>query len=465
MRGQYPPGPRDGLLGITLHGRFQSRPLEFVEEVARRYGDLAFVRLAWVRLYLVNRPELIREVLVSRLKSFQKIPRQTRALRKIEGNGLVVAEGEAWKRHRPVVQTAFHARFLACYANAVVDYARRRSDRWTPGVTFNLAEEMNQLALEIIAKVIFDVDWSDRAARLRDAVHVFREYMQKEISRPIMLPDWVPLPGRLRQRRAARAVDELLCALIRERRASGHDRPDMLSLMLSAAERVTGGPPVSDLQIRDEVATLFLAGHDTTSAALAWLWYLLARHPEVERRVVEEVDAALGQRPATYEDLTRLRYTEMAVRESMRLYPAAGFLYGRQATEDVHLAGYTLRRGSWVFISPYVVHRDAKYFKDPEVFDPERFAPGRVAEIPPYAYLPFGGGPRTCIGNGFAMMEIILAAATILQTFRLVLDQGEATAQMEIVLRPKGGLRMRALRRETKGAGAEVASAGGVRRA
>ena len=184
-----------------------------------------------------------------------------------------------------------------------------------------------------------------------------------------------------------------------------------------------------------------MAGHDTTSASLAWFWYLLARHPEAERRVLAEVDAVLGDRPATYEDVPRLRYTEMTVRESMRLYPAAGFLFTREAVEDVEVGGYTLPRGSWLVISPYVLHRDPDLFTDPEAFDPERFAPGRVDEIPSYAYLPFGGGPRICIGNSLATMEIVLVAATVLQKYRVLLapDQAEVEPEVEVVFRPRGG--------------------------
>lgn len=451
MKGKYPPGPSTRLWGIPLVGDFKRSPLGSVVETARKYGDFAFVRLAWVRLYLVNRPGLIREVLVTKVKSFQKLSRQMRSLRKIEGNGLVVAEGESWKRHRPIVQVAFHNRFFARIAEVVVDFARRRVERWRPGTAFDMADEMNQLALSIIAKVVFDVDWAERAAQLRDSIHIARESMQREMGSYFVWPAWLPVPGRRRQKQALQTVDRLIRDLILERRSSSVVKEDMLSVMLSAARDVSDGPPVSDQEIRDEATTLFVAGHDTTSAALAWFWYLLSRNPEAERRVLEEIDRVLDGRPATLEDFAQLRYTEMAVRESMRLYPAAGFLFGRETVEDVELDGYTLKRGSWVFISPYVVHHDPRHFKDPETFDPERFAPGRIEEIPTYAYLPFGGGPRICIGNSFAIMEIVLVAATVLQKFRVVLEQAEVEPELEVVLRPKGGLRMRAVARHERG--------------
>lgn len=448
MKDRYPPGPSSGFLDLKLIPRFRASPLGSVVEIAREYGDFAMVRLSWVYLYLVNRPELIREVLVTKVKSFQKLSRQMRSLRKIEGNGLVVAEGESWRRHRPIVQVAFHNRFFARIAQVVVDFTRRRIENWQHGMSLDMAGEMNELALSIIAKVVFDVDWAERAAKLRDSIHVAREAMQREMGGFFTWPDWLPMPGRRRQKQALQTVDQLIWDMIAERRSSHVVKEDMLAVMLRAAKDFTDGPPISDREIRDEATTLFVAGHDTTSAALAWFWYLLSQNPDAEKRVIEEVDQVLGKRPATLEDFARLRYTEMAVRESMRLYPAAGFLFGRETIEDVELDGYTLRKGSWVFISPFVVHRDPRNFKNPEVFDPERFSPGRIDEIPPYAYLPFGGGPRICIGNSFAIMEIVLLAATVLQKFRVVLDQKEVEPELEVVTRPKGGLRMRLVGRE-----------------
>ena len=381
----------------------------------------AFVRLGWVRLYLVNRPDLVREVLVTKARSFRKLTRQMRALRKIEGDGLVVAEEPIWGRHRPVVQGSFHPRHFARYADAVVACTRRRLGRWQPNESFDLAGEMNELALEVISRIVFDEDVADRAAGLRDAVHAFRQAMQGEGGTPLVLPDWLPLPSKIRQRRAIRVIDDLIWQLIRTRQAEGRGGDDMLGQILAA---VTDRPDlgVSEREVRDEVATLFVAGHDTTSAALAWLWFALAQNPEAERRVLQDVDD-LGPGPVTHADLPRLKYLEMVVKEAMRLYPATAFLFGREALEDLDLGGYHVRRGSWIFISPYIVQRDPRLFPDPETFDPERFAPGRADRIVPYSYLVFGAGARTCIGNPLATMEQVLVAATVLQQYRLTLDQ------------------------------------------
>lgn len=442
MTAKYPPGPSDGMWGVTYRNRMKRNALGFAAEVARKYGDFAFVRIGWVRLYLVNRPELIREVLATKVKCFRKLHRQMKALRKIEGDGLVASDGETWSRHRPMVQGSFHGRHFQRYADVINDFTRRRIADWSAGSTIDLAEEMNELALEVIAKIVFNVDLEADAARLRDAVHVFRTDMQSEVSTAVPLPDWLPLPGKIRQRRAVAEVNELIWREIRNRKQSKTVGDDMLGQMLAAARHVPG-KAITDEEIRDEAATLFVAGHDTTSAALAWFWYCLATNPNVERRVWQEISQVIGDRVPTFADIPRLRYLDMVVKESMRMYPAAGFLFGREAVTDVELGGYHVRRGSWVFIAPYIVHRDPKVFPNPETFDPERFSQERIDSIVPYGFVPFGGGPRICIGNSMATMQIMLMAVTILQRFTVHLAQDAPELDMEIVVRPKGGLRMR----------------------
>lgn len=441
MPGKYPPGPSDRFFGFSLYDALFADPVAFVRKVWEDYGDYAFAQVGWVRLYFVNRPELIREVLTTKQKSFHKLGRQMRSLRQIEGDGLVVAEGKTWARHRPVVQGSFHARFLQGYARTVVEHTLRRIQRWPVGQPFDLASEMNELAMEIIGKVVFSADLGGDTERLRDAVHKFRAAMQREVSSPLPIPDWLPLRWKFEKRAGLRVLNEFLWKHIHARRASGEFGHDVLGQMLRAAAQLDVRPPISDLEIRDEASTLFVAGHDTTSASLAWLWYAVSTHPEVEQRILAEVASLQGQ-PPTYEDLPRLKYTEMTVKEVMRLYPASYFLFGREAVEDVELGGYPMRKGAWIFIAPYIVHRDPRLFADPEKFDPERFAPGRFEEIPPYSYIPFGGGPRICIGNAFAVMEMTLLTATVLQKYRLQLDQAQVEREFEVVMRPRGGLRM-----------------------
>lgn len=445
MSTKYPPGPRDGRFGVTFYNPMRSDPLGFAVRVAREHGDFTFVRIGWVRIYFVNRPELVRNILVTHAHSFHKLKRQMRALRKVEGEGLVVAESPVWERHRPLVQGNFHHRHFTRYADTIVECTRRRLDRWQTGQPFDLASEMNELALEIMARIVFGLDWTDRSSVLRDAVHEFRLAMMREVGSAVVLPDWLPLPSKLRERRAIRQIDDLLWSVIRERRAAGAVGEDMVSQILAMA---TSRPElgITDREVRDEAATLFLAGHDATSATMAWFWYCLTAFPGVQERAMEEI-RQFGGRPIGYADLPRLKYLEMVVKESMRLYPATGFLYSREAIEDVELGGYTLERGSWVFISPFIMHRNPELFPDPERFDPERFAPGRADQIPPYSYLIFGGGPRICIGNSLATMEIVLVAATVLQRFALTLIDQNVEHELEIFVRPKGGLRMTAAAR------------------
>ncbi len=447
---QNPPGPRDGRFGITFHPKLKSDPLGFVVDIAREYGDFAYVRVGWVRMYLVNRPELIREVLVTKIKSFRKLSRQMNALAKVEGNGLVVSDGEPWARHRPVVQGAFHGRHFDKYAEIIVDHTSRRMDSWTPGAAIELGGEMNELALEIISKIVFGEDWSRDAGNLRESIHTIRTEMVRDITSAFALPDWLPLPSKIRLRRALAAIDARIMDRIRERRNSSAVHDDMLAFMLAAAALNKSGTPIADREIRDEAATLFVAGHDTTSASMAWLWYALGRNPKVECRAIAEVDTVLGQRRPTAADYPRLKYMEMVVKESMRMHPAAGFLFGREAVENLELGGYQIPRRSWILISPHVVQNNSQYFPDAATFDPERFAPGRIDEIPPYSYIPFGGGPRVCMGNSLALMEMTLLAATVLQRYRLVLDgDHRIEPEIEVVARPKGKLMVRAEPRVT----------------
>jgi cytochrome P450 len=455
----YPDGPRDGLLGLTLARRLGRDPLGVVTEIGRTYGDIAYLRMGPIRAYFLNSPQLIRELLLTKNKSFRKVPWLTRPLTKIDGNGLVLSEGDFWLRQRRLVQPAFSTRRFDGYAQATVDFTRRMLDRWTAGSTFDMAAEMTHLTLEIIAKTLFDVELAGQVAQLGEAVHTISETFVREVSSPVRLPDWLPLPGKRRWRRAARMLDDLIWNIIRERRASGRDHGDLLSMLLLAVDEEGDGRGMTDVQARDEAITLFNAGHDSTAAALAWIWYLVARHPDVENKLIEEIDGAVGGRAPAYGDVAQLPYTEMVVKEAMRLYPPTWSLFPREALADVEMGGYTIARGSWVYAYPWVTQRDGRFFDDPEKFDPQRFAPGRIESIPPYAYFPFGAGPRVCIGNTFATMEMVLIIACVLQRFRvhLAADQGAVEPEALISIRPKGGLRVSLERRAAPALAEEIA--------
>jgi cytochrome P450 len=446
---KYPPGPKGVFFGANLARRFRNEPLAFITEIGRAYGDIAYFRMGPVRAYFVNNPQLIREVLVTKNKSFRRPKWLTRPLSKIDGNGLVLSDGDFWLRQRRLVQPAFSTKRFDGYAQSTVDGTRRMLKRWPAAGTFDIADEMTHLTLDIIAATLFGVDLGDRAPEVGEAVRIISREFVGEAGNPFQLPDWVPTPAHRRKRRAIKTLDDLIRGIIRQRRASREDRGDLLSMLLLAVDEEGDGRGMTDEQARDEAVTLFNAGHDSTAAALSWIWYLVARHPAVEAKLVEEIDVSLAGRAPTYGDLPRLPYAEMVVRESMRVYPPTWAMIPREVVEPVELAGYTVGRGSWIYAFPWVTHRDERFFKEPEKFDPQRFAPGRIEQIPQYAYFPFGGGPRVCIGNAFATMEMILILATVLQSFRvrLAADQGEVEPEPLIAIRPKGGLRVSLERR------------------
>ncbi|MBI2825193.1 MAG: cytochrome P450 [Planctomycetia bacterium] len=444
-----PPGPRDGLLGLTLGLRFRAWPLEFITEMGRRYGDLTYFRMGVYRAYIVKHPQLVREVLVGTEKTFRKLPRPIEAIREIDGNGIILSEGEYWRRQRKLLQPAFYADRLARYSAVVVDYARQMLDGWQDRTTINVADEMTHLACAIITKTLFDYDLRDQADELREALAVLSSTYIREMWDLVRLPQWLPTPRNLRKWRAIGTLDDVIRRIVAQRRADSDPPDDVLTMLLAAMEPGGSAEPLTEKQVRDEVMNLFNAGHDATAAVLAWTWYLVATHPDVEQRLLAEVDEVLGDRTATWDDVPRLRYTDMVINECLRLLPALWSVFPRQATVDTELGGYRVPKGSWIYVFPYLTQRDPRFFPDPERFDPERFAPGRVESIPPYAFFPFSGGTHMCMGNTFAMMEMKLITATVLQRFRISLAPGHPPVEPEvhIAMRPKGGLHVELSRR------------------
>jgi cytochrome P450 len=418
-------------------------------DLGRTYGDLVMLRLGPIRLCLVNHPDLAHEVFVVQAKSFRKPTRLKRNLAKVIGNGLLTNEADSWLRQRRLVQPAFQIRRMAHYADIVVEKVQQMMADWPSAGDVNIADAMTHLTLTIIAQALFDVDVERRAPQLRDAVRVISGALAREARRPLSLPDWLPLPGKIRKRRAMRFVDHLIWDIIRERRATGVDRGDLLSMLLLAVDAEGDGGGMTDQQARDEALTLFLAGHDSTAAGLTWTWYLIARHPAVAARLTEEVETTLAGRPPTWDDLPRLTYTEAVIQESLRLYAPNWGTFPRGAVDDVALGDFVVPKGCQVLVSPYLLHHDPRSFPEPERFDPERFSPESIGSIPQFAYIPFGAGPRVCIGATFALTTMKLVLATVLQDYRLALapGQGEPKVEVLLVLRPRGGLRLTVGRR------------------
>jgi cytochrome P450 len=429
-----PPGPRRGLPFSRLLA-FRRDPLSFLERVHRAHGDVVAFHFGPRPVYLLAHPELVRDVLVTNHRNFIKSRALQRA-RVVLGNGLLTSEGDAHLRQRRLAQPAFHRERIAALGDTMAAYAERAADGWRAGETLDVTREMNRLTLAIAGKTLFGADVQDEADEigraLTDTLAAF-----KRLTNPLgPLLDRLPVPGTLRVRRATERLDATVYRMVRERRASGEDRGDLLSMLLAARDEEGDGGGMTDLQLRDEALTLFLAGHETTANALAWTWHLLALNPDAEARLHAELDAVLGGRAPASADLPRLPYTRAVLAESMRLFPPA-WAIGRQPLEDFEAGGYRVRAGTVVLLSPWVTHRDERWWPDPLRFDPERWTAEREAAQPRFAYFPFGGGPRKCIGEGFAWTEGILLLATLARRWRFRHAPGvRVGTQPLITLRP-----------------------------
>ena len=441
-----PRGPRGHLLLGNGPDFKRDRQLAFYASCAREYGDVVPVRLGHRRGILIYHPDAIEQVLVTRSRDFVKSP-GVRLLRPLLGDGLLLSEGDLWLRQRRLVQPAFHRQRVAAYGEVMTTLAARRLAGWKDGDILDVHTEMMVLTQTIVAKALFDADVSDESYAIGQATTVLMEDFGARLGSVLqLLPDWVPTPANLRARRAIRLLDEVVYRMIAARRRSGEDRGDLLSILLQAQD-ADDGTTMTDRQVRDEVMTLFMAGHETTAVALSWTWYLLALNPEADARLAEELLTVVGDRAPTVLDLPRLKYAEMVISESMRLYPPA-YGIGRQAVRPTEVAGHAVAPGRIVVIPTWTVHRDARWFEEPEAFRPERWADDRARRLPRFAYFPFGGGPRQCIGNGFATMEAVLLLATIARRFQLSLVPGQrVTPTPYVTLRPEPGIRMLLARR------------------
>lgn len=441
-----PPGP-GFWRGLTTGRRFRRDALGLLRQWQRAYGDIVYLGLGGLRFYWLFHPDLAREVLITQAKRFRRSGRQVQVLSEWDGDGLATSDGDFWVRQRRLVQPAFNARRFSGYAQQMTAATSRLVDRWLKEspARIEMNSAMTDLTLEIMAGTFFGASLASGQMRpLGAAVAVLSEYATREIGKPFSLPNWLPLPRIRRKLRAIRFLNETIDRMIRERRASNDDRGDLLSMLLDATDDEGDGKGLTDQQVRHEAMTLFLAGHDTTAGTLPWVWYLLATHREAEARLVEEVERVLQHRTPTAEDLPQLTYTHMVVKETLRLYPQAYVLFARVAAEDVELGGYRVPRGSQLYPVPYIMHRDARWHSDPERFEPERFTPERFDALPSCAWIPFGAGPRACIGAAFATMEMVLIVATIMQRVRLCLaPEQDAPVPLPLFsLRPRDGLRM-----------------------
>ncbi|HEV3468388.1 MAG TPA: cytochrome P450 [Pyrinomonadaceae bacterium] len=436
-----PPGPRGNRFFGPLVRESRRDPLGFTTRVARTYGDVCAFRVGLERVYLVSHPDYVREVFANHYGNFLKGGGRAR---RFLGEGLLLSEGETHRQRRRLDQPAFHRQRLASYAAEMVAYGEHTSARWRDGQVLDLWPEMLRLTLGVVGKTLFGADVDSEADEvgraMRAAVSRYRAF-RLPLAR---LLESLPLARMMQYRRGKERLRRVVFKLIEERRREGRDHGDLLSMLLLAEDAEEGGRRLTPEQVWDEAVTLFIAGYDTMATALMWTFYLLSEHPEVEARLHEEIETVLGGgRPATFEDFKRLTYTEQVLAEAMRIYPPVWRLV-RRAVADFPLGEYVVPRGSLVIMSQYVMHRDPRFYPEPLRFDPERFAPEARAARPPYSYFPFGGGPRRCLGEGFALTEGVMLLATLARRWRLRLVPGHPVEPFpEHLLRAKHGMLMR----------------------
>ncbi len=440
-----PPGPRRSLRNLVVY-RPGRDPLAFFSALARRYGDISYVHTASERLCLLVHPQQVKDVLVTHQKVFHK-GRALELARRLLGEGLLTSEEQVHLRQRRLMQPAFHRDRIASYATVMSESADRLQASWRDGDTFDVSRDMMRLTLGIVGRTLFDADVESEARRVGQALTAVLDSFWLTMLPLIDVLEWLPIPA-LRRAKAARAeLDRIIYAMIEERRRHPRDRGDLLSMLLMAQDDEGDGRGMTDRQVRDEAMTLFLAGHETTANALSWMWYLVARAPEVEAEWHRELDRVLAGRLPSLADLPQLSFTERIVTEAMRLFPPA-WIIGRRALEPYPVGGYVLPARTVVLVSPYLVHRDPRFFPQPDRFMPERWTAEFKAALPPFAYFPFGGGTRRCIGESFAMMELTLIAATIASKWRFRLVPGHPVVRQPVItLRMQHGLQVVATRR------------------
>ena len=447
-RERFPPGPRAAIPGAIVY-RIQRDALGFLSAAKERYGDVVGFRVGRQPVVLLSAPDDVRDVLVTNQRNFTKGRGLERA-KLLLGEGLLTSEGEHHLRQRRLVQPAFHRQRVAAYGDTMTEYAARAAGRWRDGETLDVHAAMTALTLAIVGKTLFGADVEGEAPEIGEALTAAVEAFPLANMPFSEILEKLPIPAALRFRRARRRLDATIYRMIAERRAAPGDRGDLLSMLLLATDTEGDGGGMSDLQLRDEAMTLFLAGHETTANALTWALHLLARHAGAASRALAEVDA-LGGDPRA-DDLPRLPWIRAVFAEAMRLYPPA-WIIGRRAKAAFEVGGFHVPARTIVLTSQFLVHRDPRWWPEAAAFRPERWLDAAAAaERPKFAWFPFGAGTRVCIGEQFAWMEGILVLATVLRRWRFEPSGGEPALDALITLRPKGGLRLTPVARAPRNA-------------
>jgi cytochrome P450 len=435
-----PPGPR----GLPLIGEarsFARDPLAFLTGVADQYGDIANFRLGGLDVFFVRHPDYIREVLITQRTSFTMSPLRAK-LNAVVGEGLLTSRGELHARQRRLIQPVFRKSRIEAYAGQMAELSLRMREQWQPGSVIDIMNEMMKLTMLIAAQALFDHDIGDETQKVSRNLGILLEFFTRLSSPFLKVSLWLPLPSSLRFKKAVRDLDVVIYDMIERRKLAAGSGTDLLSLLMQAKDDETN-VYMTEKQLRDEVLTLLIAGLETTANVLAWTFYLLAQRPDAEQRLHDEARAVLGGRAAfTAADIDRLAYARMAMQEGLRLYPPGWFI-GREAQTDVKLGGYTVPKGAMVMMSQYVMHRDARFFEEPERFKPERWEGDFQDRLPRGAYFPFSAGDRHCIGEGFAWQEALLVLATLVERWRFELVPGQhIRPRPSVTLRPDGPIKM-----------------------
>lgn len=432
-----PPTQAPGPSGLLSGRPLMRDPLPFLENMFRAYGDVVRMRILNLRVYAIAHPDGIKHVLQDNHRNYRK-SFDYKILARLLGQGLVTSEGSLWLRQRRLMQPTFHRQKIAGLGALMADCTLQMLERWRQRAErqeqFDVASEMMRLTLQIVGRALLSIDLTAQADLIGRNMTIANERFG-EMGLSAFVP-WMPTPGNIRFRKAAAALRNIVLQIIAERRRDGRDYADLLSMLLAVRDEDTG-EGMDDEQLRDEVLTLILAGHETTATALSWTWYLLSQNPAAEAKLHAELDRVLGGRPASVPDLPNLTYTAMVIDEAMRLYPPV-WAVGRQAIADDEIMGHRVPGGSNVLLSQWLAHRHPAFWQNPEDFEPERFAAERAAGRPRYAFFPFGGGPRMCIGNLFALTEAQIVLATVAQRYRL-----RVSASHPVVLQPLVTLRSR----------------------
>jgi cytochrome P450 len=440
---RFPPGLKRNLPFYLARRFFRpGNPIRLFEHLTATYGRMAHYRLLSSDIILVNEPEFIQEILVNQAQSFIK-ERTQRRMKILLGEGLITSEGDFHRRQRRIAAPAFHRQRIQAYGTVMVERAAAMRETWRARVEIDVFSQMMRLTLQIVARTLLNTEVTDDVQRINDEVNAIMDLYNYLIVLPRAegYLHW-PIPGLMRFQRARRRLDEVVYRIIAQHRADRIDRGDLLSMLLRSHDDQADHSAMTDEQVRDELLTIFLAGYETVANALAWTWKLLSENPEAEGKLHAEIDTVLEGRMPSLDDLPRLKYAEMVLAESMRLYPPA-WAMGRQATREIELGPYKFPAGTYFFFSQYLIQRSAEHFPDPLRFDPERFTPENKARRSRFVYFPFGAGSRQCIGEPFAWMEGVLILATIAQKWRLrLIPDQKIELQPKITLRPKHGIRM-----------------------